>query len=97
MSTLTFHGANRVLERGITIEAIQRITDQSAGLLRIKEMTTPIANGKVLKIRYGGQQYTVTDKAVTTMIKVKDTAFVIGINEQHPAPIIVTAWSTSAN
>jgi len=94
MSIFTLHGANRVLERGITIEAILRISDQEDNLKRVKEITAPIVNGKALKIRYKGQQYVVTACGITTKLTVKETQFVIGIDEQHPRPTIVTAWST---
>lgn len=97
MSIFTLHGANRVLERGITVEAILRISDQEENLKRVRELTAPIANGKALKIRYRGQQYVVTTSGITTKLSVRDTMFVIGIDEQHPRPTIVTAWSSTSN
>ena len=94
---LRIHAANRVLERGISLEAVKMISDQGETLQRAKEVISPIANGKILKFRFQGNLFTATKDTISMVMKVGGDSFVIGMNGTNNHPVIVTAWSNHLN
>jgi hypothetical protein len=93
MQTLTFHGANRVLERGISVDAIKVIADQTDMLEKVRNVIAPaLTSKKLLKFRYLGRQFTASPGRIQMVLDVGATSFVVGMNAGASHPVIVTCW-----
>jgi len=93
MDLLTLHGANRVLERGIPVDAIKKISDQTALLETTRRIISPaLTSHKLLKFRFRGRSFAATPDRITTVIKIGGNSFVVGMNADAKHPVIVTCW-----
>lgn len=94
MHTLTFHGANRVLKRGIPVDAIKEIIDQTEVLKKAQDAISPAlsSSNKRLKFRYLGHHFSASPGRIQMNLDVGTMTFVVGLSKETSHPVIVTCW-----
>ncbi len=89
--TLSYHGLNRALSRGFSVNAVANLEEVGKDLCRALDAVSPILNSKILKFRFNGRQFVGVNGRIKTMVTIDKCVFVVGLNPDR-TPTIITTW-----